>query len=170
MKSTFRTMMLSLTLVTLVVGALLGGVYALTVDTIAQSKEAAKRVAIARVLPATNDSIVTCSCGFAAWKDSSVIAYAVETTTDGFGGPIKLLVGIDTANTILDYVVLEHSETPGLGAKAQDWFTSIKGRTCDGSWKVSKDGGSVDAITAATITSRAFVKGINDAVLSSARP
>ena len=77
------------------------------------------------------------------------------------------MVGLANDGTILGYKVLESSETPGLGAKAQDWFQ--KGQKGDiigkqaGSLTVSKDGGEVDAITASTITSRAFLRCINEA-------
>ena len=72
--------------------------------------------------------------------------------------------------TLLDYSVLQHAETPGLGAKLQEWFRadknkqSVLGRTIpDGGLKVTKDGGDVDAITAATISSRAFLDAVNRA-------
>lgn len=94
---------------------------------------------------------------------------AVESATSGFGGPLKVLVGFDTTGKILGYTILESSETPGLGMKAGDWFQK-GGKGCviglspaDGDLTVTKDGGKVDAITASTITSRAFLKAINQA-------
>jgi electron transport complex protein RnfG len=95
---------------------------------------------------------------------------AVESTTMGFGGDLKVLVGFDGEGNILGYTILQHAETPGLGAKADKWFQkdgkgSIIGRHLDASTPlvVSKDGGDVDAITASTITSRAFLKAVNQA-------
>lgn len=95
---------------------------------------------------------------------------AVESTTMGFGGYLKVLVGFDANGKILGYTILQHAETPGLGAKADNWFqkdgkASIIGRQLDASklLTVSKDGGDVDAITASTITSRAFLKAVNQA-------
>ena len=93
---------------------------------------------------------------------------AVESTTLGFGGDLKVLVGFNPAGEILGYTLLEHAETPGLGAKADKWFqkdgkASIIGKNPATPLKVSKDGGDVDAITASTITSRAFLKAINQA-------
>lgn len=95
---------------------------------------------------------------------------AVESTTMGFGGDLKVLVGFDAEGKILGYTILQHAETPGLGAKADKWFQSdgkgsIVGRKLETGkpLTVSKDGGEIDAITASTITSRAFLKAINQA-------
>ena len=93
---------------------------------------------------------------------------AVESTTGGFGGNLKVLVGFDPAGNILGYTLLEHAETPGLGAKADAWFQKgqkgdIIGKNPSEPLVVSKDGGQVDAITASTITSRAFLLAVNNA-------
>ena len=97
---------------------------------------------------------------------------AVESTTGGFGGDLKILVGFAPNGEILGYTILETQETPGLGAKADKWFQEgSKGNVIgknpkDGVLHVSKDdksGNAVDAITASTITSRAFLKAINQA-------
>ena len=93
---------------------------------------------------------------------------AVESTTGGFGGDLKVLVGFDPEGKILGYTLLEHAETPGLGAKADKWFQKgekgdIIGKDPAEPLTVSKDGGQVDAITASTITSRAFLLAVNNA-------
>ena len=94
---------------------------------------------------------------------------AVESTTSGFGGDLKVLVGFDTEGNILGYTILQHSETPGLGAKADKWFQkdgkgNIIGMNPEkNNLTVKKDGGDVDAITASTITSRAFLLAVNQA-------
>ena len=93
---------------------------------------------------------------------------AVQSSTMGFGGDLKVLVGFDTEGNILGYTLLEHAETPGLGAKADQWFQKgqkgdIIGKSPAEPLTVSKDGGQVDAITASTITSRAFLKAVNNA-------
>lgn len=94
---------------------------------------------------------------------------AVESTTGGFGGDLKVLVGFDTEGKILGYTILQTSETPGLGAKAGQWFQKDgKGNIIgmspkQGELTVKKDGGQVDAITASTITSCAFLKAVNQA-------
>ena len=93
---------------------------------------------------------------------------AVESITGGFGGDLKILVGFDPNGVILGYTLLKHSETPGLGAKADKWFQKgqkgdIIGKNPKEKLSVSKDGGQVDAITASTITSRAFLLAVNNA-------
>ena len=93
---------------------------------------------------------------------------AVESSTLGFGGALKVLVGFDLEGKILGYTLLEHAETPGLGAKADKWFQKgqkgdIIGKDPQEPLTVSKDGGLVDAITASTITSRAFLLAVNNA-------
>ncbi len=103
-------------------------------------------------------------------KQGKDLGAAVESTTGGFGGDLKVLVGFDPDGKILGYTLLEHAETPGLGAKADKWFQ--KGQKGDIIGKdpavnklgVTKGGeGEVDAITASTITSRAFLLAINNA-------
>jgi electron transport complex protein RnfG len=93
---------------------------------------------------------------------------AVQSVTMGFGGDLKVLVGFDPVGKILGYTLLAHTETPGLGAKADKWFQKgekgdIIGKDPKEPLTVSKDGGQVDAITASTITSRAFLLAVNNA-------
>lgn len=94
---------------------------------------------------------------------------AVESTTGGFGGDLKVLVGFDKDGNILGYTILQHAETPGLGAKADKWFQkdgkgSIIGKNPNkDNLTVKKDGGDIDAITASTITSRAFLLAVTQA-------
>lgn len=106
----------------------------------------------------------------AAGKSGQFIGAAVESTTGGFGGDLKVLVGFDATGKVLGYTILQSSETPGLGAKADKWFQNggkgnIIGRQMDAAkpLTVKKDGGDVDAITASTITTRAFLKAVNQA-------
>jgi len=96
------------------------------------------------------------------------IGAAVESTTGGFGGDLKVLVGFDKQDKISGYTILQTSETPGLGIKASSWFQKgqkgdIIGKSRAQPLSVSKDGGEVNAITASTITSRAFLKAVNQA-------
>ena len=94
---------------------------------------------------------------------------AVESTTGGFGGDLKVLVGFDKDGNILGYTILQHAETPGLGAKADKWFQkdgkgSIIGKNPNkDNLTVKKDGGNIDAITASTISSRAFLLAVTQA-------
>ena len=104
-------------------------------------------------------------------KQGEKLGCAVQTSENGFGGELKVLVGFDPTGTILGYTILQHAETPGLGAKAALWFQPENGekRTVVGknpgecNFTVSKDGGDIDAITASTITSRAFLLAIKNA-------
>lgn len=105
-----------------------------------------------------------------AYNGDTFIGAAVESSANGFGGTIKVMVGFDQDGKIVNYSVLEQSETPGLGTKMVDWFKTPKGNQdirqlnpSEVDFTVSKDGGDIDAITAATISSRAFLKSINEA-------
>lgn len=144
-------MLLSLTIIALVAAGLLAGVYMLTQQNIERQKQAAVEAARAAVLNGHEGT-------------------AIEVETNGFGGVIRLMVGFDAEGTILGYEVLEQQETPGLGTHIVEWFKdeskpgqNIVGRRATGKFQVSKDGGDVDAITAATISSRAFLKAVNEA-------
>jgi electron transport complex protein RnfG len=95
---------------------------------------------------------------------------AIESTDpNAFGGNLKVLVGFAEDGEILGYTILESAETPGLGAKAIEWFLDEAPGDIVGLnvWKdnltVSKDGGDVNAITASTITSRAFLRAVTQA-------
>jgi len=94
---------------------------------------------------------------------------AVESTVGGFAGDLKVLVGFNPIGDVLGYTILVYSETPGLGAKADKWFQkdgkgNIIGKNlAKGVLTVSKDGGEINAITASTITSRAFLKAVSQA-------
>lgn len=112
----------------------------------------------------TPDSLVV----YPAKKNGELVGTAVKTlSNNGFGGQVWLMVGFNPDGSIYNYSVLEHKETPGLGSKMVFWFTKegkgsvIGKRPCDAELKVRKDGGDVDAITAATISSRAFLGAVN---------
>ena len=149
LKSTWYNMAIVLTGIATVAGAALGYVNSITAPTIEALKAQQEKQAEQEVLNGQDGTAVKI------------------TDPKGFGGPLTVMVGLAKDGTILGYKVLESSETPGLGAKAQDWFQKgqkgdIIGKTA-GNLTVSKDGGEVDAITASTITSRAFLRCINDA-------
>lgn len=100
------------------------------------------------------------------------VGAAVESSVMGFGGELRVLVGFSTTENILGYQILQTSETPGLGAKADKWFQQGGKGNIIGKHpgkhplRVRKDGGEVDAITASTITSRAFLQAINHAYVA----
>ena len=170
-------MLLVLTGVTAISVALLAYVNELTKEPIAQANAKTLSDAVSAVVPGfDNDPIAEKKTQevngvqyavYPATKEGKFIGAAVEATSMGFGGELKVLVGFDAEGKIIDYSLLSHVETPGLGSKAADWFK--KGNKGDitgmnpgeASLTVSKDGGKVDAITASTITSRAFLNAVN---------
>jgi len=99
------------------------------------------------------------------------VAFSV-VATDGYSGPIKLLVGINVAGEITGVRVLAHQETPGLGDKIEaqrsDWILGFDGHsllnTMQKAWGVKRDGGEFDQLTGATITPRAMVKAVKKAL------
>jgi Na+-translocating ferredoxin:NAD+ oxidoreductase subunit G len=177
-ESTFRNMALSLTLISLGASACLGFVYELTKKPIALSSLNKKLEAIRQVVPDfTNNpdnEMYRLPTGegdsldiYPAKKDGEVIGYAVSTyTKTGFSGNINLMAGFKPDGTIINITVLEQKETPGLGTKMtepefKDQFNEMN--PADFKLKVKKDGGPVDAITAATISSRAFCDAVQRA-------
>ena len=174
LESTFKNMVLSLVIISMVAAGALAGVYILTLNTINAQKTAKQKQAILAVLPeGATVSDAEKANGLTVYKayiGDKWVGTAVETEENGFGGPQKIMVGFDAEGRIINYEVLEHQETPGLGDHIAEWFKNaakpgqnIIGRKATGAFTVSKDGGDVDAITAATISSRAFLNAINKA-------
>lgn len=95
----------------------------------------------------------------------NTVGYVVVTSAAGYGGQVKVMTGIDASGSVTGVVILEHSETPGLGAKStsSDFRDQFIGMAAEGTVQVKKDGGNVDAISGATITSRAVSKAITEA-------
>lgn len=176
-------MVLVLVGVAVVIGAVLAWVNNITEQPIAEKAQQTLAAGIKEVMNSTDikvedpdtvkmeiqgkESIFTVHNVYTT--DGAYLGSAVESTTMGFGGDLKVLVGFNAEGTILGYTILQASETPGLGAKADKWFQkdgkgNIIGKSlANGNLKVNKDGGDVDAITASTITSRAFLKAVNQA-------
>jgi electron transport complex protein RnfG len=183
LESSLLNMTLVLTGVAVIVGVILAYVNDLTSGPINEQKEKALADGIRTVMACDGITVAhtdTVRQNDAKGKELTYIIYqtqdaqgndlgaAVESTTGGFGGDLKVLVGFDPEGTILGYTLLEHAETPGLGAKADKWFQKgekgdIVGKNPVEPLTVSKDGGQVDAITASTITSRAFLLAVNNA-------
>ena len=183
LESTLTNMVLALTGVAVIMGGILAYVNHLTEGPINAQKAKALADGIKTVMCVDNLTVNqtdTVQTKGPKGKDVTFIIYqtqdaqgkdlgaAVETIANGFGGELKLLVGFDPDGKILGYTLLEHAETPGLGAKADKWFQKgekgdIIGKSPAEPLTVSKDGGQVDAITASTITSRAFLFAVNSA-------
>ena len=173
-KSTFGNMVLALGAVCLVCSALLGTVYAVTKAPIEASELQKVNAAIAAVTPAfdnvPSEAVRAVEGGeiYTATNGGETVGYAIKVNTGGFGGPLTLMVGFTPDGTIYNTSVVSHSETPGLGAKIVDENIAprkqVKGKSpATNNLSVNKDGGEIDAITASTITSRAFLKGVNAA-------
>jgi len=177
-ESTFKNMVLSLTLISMVASACLGFVYELTKKPIELSILNKKLNAIRLVVPEfnndPNDEMFRLPTGegdsldiYPALKDGTVVGYAINTyTRKGFSGYISLMAGFKPDGTIINITVLEQKETPGLGTKMglpefKDQFNDKN--PAEFALKVKKDGGPVDAITAATISSRAFCDAVQRA-------
>lgn len=174
LESSFKNMILSLVTICLVAGGILAGVYSLTQLTISAQKEQKLQAAILQVLPEgctiSDAEIFEGMTVYKGYINGQWVGTAVQTEEIGFGGTIKIMVGFDADSKVINYQVLEHQETPGLGDKMGTWFKTDKGnqniigKKADGAFQVSKDvKGGIDAITAATISSRAFLKAINKA-------
>ena len=173
MKSTLFNMVAVLFTVTLIASAGVGAVNMLTADAIANAKALATTQAVKNVLPEfdkTEDWEQTVGDIpvkiYKALSMDTVVGYAVESMTkNGFGGVIRLMVGFSPEGKILNVNVLEQKETPGLGTKMCDegnvLFASIKDKNpAEMRFSVKKDGGELDALTAATISSRAYYNAV----------
>ena len=187
LSSTLPNMLLSLGGICVLVSGILAVVNKVTTAPIAEAEMRAKVEAIRAVAPAFDnnpfaeklmvlpegetDSLTV----YPAKKGGSLVGFAIESYTQkGFSGLIRVMVGFDVAGHLVDFSVLQHSESPGLGSRIPEWFheksetggiRDMRGLDMKASAQltVSKDGGKVDAITAATISSRAFLDAVNRA-------
>ncbi len=173
MKNSLLNMILVLGGISLVASAGVGYVYKITEEPIELAVEANKKAALGEVLPTFDDEVpaqLTLDgipvVVHTAKEGGQIVGYAVETATNnGFSGQFKLMVGFTPDGRVRAVKVLEHAETPGLGDKmgveGNPLFASFDGRSlADMNLAVRKDGGDVDALTAATITSRAYVDAV----------
>jgi len=169
----------SLTLICLLSGALLAFVYGATAERIAAVAQIRTEAAAAQVLPPHNTveepieiTHETNTYRFrpARKEDGTLAGFAIQLTTSaGYGGEIRMMLGIDPDGTTTGLVILPgHKETPGLGAKITEagFLQRFQNKPLAGTnWQVSKDGGAIDEITAATISSCA----VTDAIAAAAR-
>ena len=178
-ESTFVSMVATLFVVTLVAAGLLGSVYALTKEPIRLAELKKKNEAIQVVVPGFDnepsqevkkvavdgDTLYF----YTARKGNEILGTAAETFTNkGFSGEFKLMVGFAPDGSIIDIAVIKHAETPGLGDKMErdksDFNVQFMGQHPDNfNLAVTKDRGDVDAITASTITSRAYCDAVQRA-------
>ena len=200
LKSSYKNMLVSLLLICLLAAGLLAKVNDMTEAPIADAKALKLEEAIKNVVPAFDNNPVAESYKVAtdsgdsllvypAKKGDDIVGFAVNSySNNGFSGNIQVMVGFDTQNTIVNYAVLSHAETPGLGSQMVDWFkpqvqefslieklfgfevkqseanSSIIGKNpTTTKFEVTNDGGDIDAISASTITSRAFLEAVRRA-------
>lgn len=173
MKSTLTNMVLVLFTITLLSSAMVGGVNLLTERPIAEAREAAKQASLAEVLPTfdrtenwqmeSNGLQLTINKAFSG---DNVVGYAIESfSMSGYSGEVRLMVGFDVDGKIINISVLQQKETPGLGANMtkenNPLINSFRSKqAADIKMVVRKDGGDVDALTAATISSRAYTEAV----------
>lgn len=164
-------------LITALSGLALSVVHDITAGPIAAAKAKTKQAAMTEILKEAdefklledkaNDKILEVNAGY---KNGELIGYALKVSPKGYGGTVEIMVGISTKGSIGGIKILSHSETPGLGAKASepDFSDLFTGKSIDKKLEVVKGKASndneIDAITGATITSRAVTNGVNDAV------
>ncbi len=181
--STLPNMIISLGVITIVAASLLAWAHSVTAEPIAQAEKQTRVDAIKDVLPAFDNDPLTSAkeiyqlgeanapfTVYPAYEGDKFVGAAVEGyTTNGFSGEIKIMYGFDAEGLVSGFQVLSHAETPGLGAKMNEWFRMEEGnRSVLGknpavvNMTVAKDGGAIDAITAATISSRAFLSALRD--------
>lgn len=173
MKSSLKNMVVVLGLITFISAACVGFVNMITEEKIAEAKARATSEALEAVLPAFDrtESWTTEADGLQLTINKAIageqtVGFAVESISkNGFGGVVRLMVGFDAGGRILNINVLEQTETPGLGTKMCDegnpLLASFKDKmAADVKMSVRKDGGDVDALTAATISSRAYAEAV----------
>ena len=168
----------TLLIITSLVAAALAGVNSVTAPAIAKLTAEKTQQAIEAVLPGGGEEIDRNAVGFAGADLVSKVykgenGYAIEVTPGGFDNTITMMVGIDFEGKVLGIDIISHTETAGLGAVAdaetpagQNFRGQFVGAA--GSVSVTKDGGAVESITGATITSRAICNGVNAALACAA--
>ncbi|MBE6758716.1 MAG: RnfABCDGE type electron transport complex subunit G [Ruminococcaceae bacterium] len=162
-----------LTAICVVISALLAGANLLTKERIAQIALENEYAACETVFPSAGRELEFTSfaeiasgsdvSGYLATDDGKAVGCVIITSAKGYGGDVQVMVGFDMNRTVTGVSVLSHSETPGLGANAANpgFLDQFVSSADAGSLAVAKDGGTIDAVTAATISSRAVTKAVN---------
>ena len=200
LSSSYKNMLLSLTLICFLAAGLLAKVNDFTKTPISEAKSQKLEEAIKNVVPKFDNNPVSEAYKAATRAGDSltiypakvkgeIVGFAINSFSDnGFSGNMQIMMGLDVESNVVNYTVLSHSETPGLGSLMVDWFKpkahnpslieklfgfEIKGeeakssiigiKLADTRLAVSEDGGDIDAISASTITSRAFLEAVNKA-------
>jgi electron transport complex protein RnfG len=168
---------LVLLIITAIAGLILGGAHSITAGPIAETAKKAKQAAMIEILPQadefkevadkTNDKILEVNAGY---KNGEIVGYALKVAPSGYGGAIEMMVGISNEGKIGGIKILSHTETPGLGANAPkiEFSGQYTDKPISKKLQVVKGTASndneIEALTGATITSRAVTTGVNSAV------
>jgi electron transport complex protein RnfG len=173
LESTLINMILSLVLISMVMSAALAFVYLKTKGPIENAAKQKEAEAIRQVLPEFDSDPVSGKTEkngvfiYNMKKQDQTVGYAVKSYTDkGFGGHVEIMAGFLPDGSIYKVAVLGHKETPGLGTKMTEprFSNQFPGKNpAEFTLKVKKDGGQVDAITAATVSSRAYCDALQRA-------
>ena len=160
---------LTLLIITSVVAVALAGVNTITAPAIEALNVQKTQDAIELVLPGGGEEVDFPAVDLVSKVYASETGYAVQVTPGGFDNTITMMVGVDKAGKVLGISIISHTETAGLGAVAAAGTPAgeaFRGEFvgASGSVAVTKDGGTVDSITGATITSRAVCAGVNAAL------
>ena len=162
-----------LLIITSLVAAALAGVNSITAPAIAKLTAEKTQMAIEAVLPGGGEEIEFAPANLVSKVYKGENGYAIEVTPGGFDNIITMMVGVDFEGKVLGIDIIKHTETAGLGAVAdaetpagQNFRGQFVGAS--GSVAVTKDGGAMDSITGATITSRAICDGVNAALACAA--
>ena len=161
---------MNLTAACLVSGAIIAGTYFITAPIAAQNNELIKNKAMKELV--TDADKFTPVKGKKQWytaqKNGKVLAYVVESESKGFGGAIKMLVAVSPDGKVIDYNILSHKETPGLGdgTDKEPFKGQFKDKTVEALAVVKdpSDTENIQAITGATISSKAVTKGVKESV------
>ena len=159
-------MVVSLLITCLLAGFALSEVYAVTKPKIEQQRADATRSALIQVLPAaqTFKEVEKDSLWHGLDAAGAKVGIVVRSGARGYGGPVPVLVALDLTGRVVCIKVEDLKETPGLGLKArEDWFAR-QFLGLDSTVALKKDDGSIDAISGATITSRAVARGVAQAI------
>ncbi len=173
MNDTFK-MVLVLTVISVLAGGILATVNNVTKEPIAKALREEKMRAMRVVLPEYDNDPMSCTnvvtedgrkwVFYVARKDGKFAGAAFEASSDqGYSGTIQIMVGVKPDNTIKGLEIIQHAETPGLGARIAEpsFRDQFNGRDIEKTtWKVKKDGGDIDAITGATISPRAVLDAL----------
>lgn len=155
---------MSLCVIFLVASLVLYGVYTLTKPKIDETNNAVFNDKLSRLYPGLESSEHIDNYFVAYGPAKSIMGYAVETSSYGYQSDIHLLVGFDQDKTLTAVVVLSQMETPGIGTKIEeDSFLNLWNYKKKDAAKLKQNGGDVDAITGATVSSKAFEAAVQEA-------